>query len=209
MAYQFNGTNQYTSSTAPMTGEPMTIAAWLFVTSSGTNRRPVTLGDRAGSDRRGFLIGTANNFSATDLGGTAGINAAFGPISQNVWFHGAGVYRTATSRTAYVNGVAGTTATGNRGTQTAPNELNIGAGYASGVIGGFFGGRVADVGIWNVELTLSEIASLARGMTCDKIRPESLVFHAPLIRNLQDTNGGRTITPINNPIVANHPRVYV
>jgi hypothetical protein len=66
----------------------------------------------------------------------------------------------------------------------------------------------AEVGIWNAALTAAEIASLAKGMTCDKIRPQNLVFYAPLVRNLQDVKGGLTITNNNGATVANHPRVY-
>ena len=66
----------------------------------------------------------------------------------------------------------------------------------------------AEVGIWNAALTAAEIASLAKGMTCDKIRQQSLVFYAPLVRNLQDVKGGLTITNNNAATVANHPRVY-
>ena len=69
-------------------------------------------------------------------------------------------------------------------------------------------GRIAEVGLWNAALTASEIASLADGMTCDKVRPQSLVFYAPLIRDLQDLRGGLSITNNNTATVANHPRVY-
>jgi hypothetical protein len=66
---------------------------------------------------------------------------------------------------------------------------------------------IAEVGIWNAALTAAEIASLAKGMTCDKIRPQSLVFYAPLVRDLIDQKGGLTINT-NAATVANHPRVY-
>lgn len=71
-----------------------------------------------------------------------------------------------------------------------------------------FDGDIAEVGVWNVALTAAEIASLADGMTCDKVRPQSLVFYAPLVRDLQDVRGGLTITNTNTATVANHPRVY-
>jgi hypothetical protein len=87
------------------------------------------------------------------------------------------------------------------------------SGLATVDIGNFNGvdllnGRIAEVGIWNVALTAAEIASLADGMTCDKVRPQSLVFYAPLVRDLQDVRGGLTITNNNTATVANHPRVY-
>ena len=69
-------------------------------------------------------------------------------------------------------------------------------------------GQVGEVGVWNVALTAAEIASLAKGVTCDKVRPQSLVFYAPLVRELIDVRGGRTITNNNTATVAVHPRVY-
>jgi len=64
------------------------------------------------------------------------------------------------------------------------------------------------MGVWNAALTAAEIASLAKGMTCDKVRPQSLVFHAPLVRELIDQKGGRVITNNNGATVAPHTRVY-
>jgi hypothetical protein len=71
-----------------------------------------------------------------------------------------------------------------------------------------YSGRIADVGVWSTDLNDSEIAALAKGMTCDKIRPQSLVFYAPLVRNLIDAKGGLTITNNNSATVADHPRIY-
>ena len=70
------------------------------------------------------------------------------------------------------------------------------------------GGAIAEVGIWNAALTAAEVASLAKGMPCDKIRPQSLVFYAPLVRDLIDQKGGLAITNNGGATVANHPRVY-
>ncbi len=69
-------------------------------------------------------------------------------------------------------------------------------------------GLMAEVGIWNAALTAAEVASLAKGMTCDKVRPQSLVFYAPLVRDLIDARGGRAITNNNGATVAAHTRVY-
>jgi hypothetical protein len=72
----------------------------------------------------------------------------------------------------------------------------------------FLSGGIAEVGIWTAALNADEIKSLAAGMTCDKVRPQSLVFYAPLVRDLVDAKGGLTITNNNTATVANHPRVY-
>ena len=87
------------------------------------------------------------------------------------------------------------------------DRLGVGA-LVRGNVSGFYNGQAAEVGIWNVALTAAEIASLAKGMTCDKVRPQSLVFYAPLVRDLIDYKGGLTITNNNTATVANHPRVY-
>ncbi len=86
--------------------------------------------------------------------------------------------------------------------------MQIGCRIANNSAGVFFLGRLSEVGIWNVALTAAEVASLAKGMTCDKVRPQNLVFYAPLVRDLIDAKGGLTITNNNGATVANHPRVY-
>jgi hypothetical protein len=68
-------------------------------------------------------------------------------------------------------------------------------------------GDFAELGMWQATLTAEEIASLAKGMTCDKIRPQSLVYYTPLIRDIQDLARGMALTNTDST-VANHPRVY-
>lgn len=71
----------------------------------------------------------------------------------------------------------------------------------------FFQGTIADAAIWSAALTNTEIASLAAGFTPDRIRPQSLQFYAPLVRDLVDVRGGRAITNVNSATVATHPRI--
>lgn len=127
--------------------------------------------------------------------------------TANVWQHVAGVFSSQTSRRTYLNGVAGTENTTDIGSQNTATDILIGARRNTG-IGNYFQGSIAEVGIWNAALTADEIASLADGITCDKVRPQSLVFYAPLTRELQDVRGGLSITNNNTATVANHPRVY-
>jgi hypothetical protein len=68
-------------------------------------------------------------------------------------------------------------------------------------------GDFAEIGIWHAILTDEEILSLSKGMTCNKVRPQSLVTYIPLVRNIQDLARGMTLTDTNST-VANHPRVY-
>jgi hypothetical protein len=130
-----------------------------------------------------------------------------GALQTNSWQHACGVVDANNEPTAaYWNGSVGSVdILGSVYTPTGINALylgntQIGTPNVTRII--------AEVGIWNAALTAAEVASLAKGMTCDKVRPQSLVFYAPLVRDLQDVRGGLTITNNNTATVAVHPRVY-
>jgi hypothetical protein len=147
-------------------------------------------------------------FAASNPGAT-GQSTSSTTFSTGSWHHAAGVFASASSRTVYLNGTAGTTDTTNIASPFGTiDRFLIGVQQFSDTTTSFFDGRIAEVGIWSATLTADEIASLAKGMTCDKIRPQSLVFYAPLVRDLIDAKGGLTITNNNTATVANHPRVY-
>ena len=71
-----------------------------------------------------------------------------------------------------------------------------------------FNGNIASTAIWNTHLSEGELKALSNGFAPEIIRPQSLVFYAPLVRNLIDQKGGLTITNNNGATVATHPRVY-
>ena len=202
MAYEFDGTTQYlVTSSTPITGTPLTLACWGIKNIASGGRELVGLVDSTGSDR---IV-----LDFVDTGVAARVNAAVANAGSNtlgVWRHAAGVFASSTSRTAYANGVAGGTNTTNV-TPTAINSISIGARGVSPV-SNYHDGLIAEVGIWSAALNAAEIASLADGVTCDRVRPQSLVFYAPLIRNLQDVRDGLTITNTNGATVADHTRVY-
>ena len=130
-------------------------------------------------------------------------------ISTNTWYHVAAAFYTSGGNPTlqtYINGSSQGTAT--VGAENTLNEILIGARRGGGAVGLYWDGQLAECAVYDTDLTDDEIASLADGMTCDKVRPQSLVFYAPLVRNLQDVKGGLTITNNNTATVANHPRVY-
>jgi hypothetical protein len=120
----------------------------------------------------------------------------------------AAVFVSAASRTAYFNGVASAENT----TSVTPLTFDaaaIGARAIGGSYGLYADGKIADAAIWNVALTAAEIASLAKGISPRLIRPQSLVFYAPLIRDLIDVKGGLALTNVNTATVSPHPRIYL
>lgn len=213
MAYTFNGTASFLSTaTTPVVAAPLTIACWFYPDNITTDGIIVAVGDTGGSFSRfsvmlrGTVAGDPLEAGAFQPGGTGGQARTAVAYQQQVWQHAAGVFTSDTSRTVYLNG-------GNAATNTAsspPSSLDyiaVGARFNSSW-GNFFAGRVADVGIWNVALNASEITSLSKGLPCDMVRPMSLVFYSPLIRQAIDLRSGLAIANNASATVSNHPRIY-
>lgn len=81
-----------------------------------------------------------------------------------------------------------------------PYPLPTGSGAAAG-------GDIAEVGVWDIDLTAAEVASLAKGVSPALVRPQSLVTYLPLIRDVIDVRAANGFTDVNTT-AANHPRVY-
>ena len=210
MAYDFNGTNQYlTVGSSPVAAVPITVACWYNGDTSPAAVFPfIVVWSSTDNDRLNLVKGaTGGDIVATYINdGVATVNSsANGAYSAATWKHACGVFASVTSRTVYSDGVAATENTSSVTGLSSFNRITIGSNH---LVSSFHDGKLAEVGIWNVALTAAEIASLADGFTCDKIRPQSLVFYAPLVRDLQDVKGGLTITNNNTATVVAHPRVY-
>jgi len=208
MAYSFNGTSQYLSSTTtPVTAPPFTISALVNPSSVAAAGIVVAISNATNSDRHNLAIiaggtitasSTVNNISASSTSTTT--------IATNTWSNMVGVYRTTANRQGYLNGVAIP-----QNTQTsAPvvGRMQIGVRFITGN-NAYFSGRLAEVGIWSAGLTEEEITALSLGISPSLIRPQSLAFYAPLLRNLVDLRGNRSLTNTNTATVSVHPRIYL
>jgi hypothetical protein len=210
MAYDFaSASSQYLSMTSsPVSGPPLTLACWFNASQTTTSDYLVSVSAIANNYFALAIFGAnaGDPVGAFDLGGL-GLNFAYttAGYTANTWNHAAGVWTGLNNRTAYINGGNSSTNTSNQNNITLTHS-QIGANATAAT--NRMNGLIAEVGIWNAALTAAEIASLAKGMTCDKVRPQSLVFYAPLVRDLQDVRGGLTITNNNAATVATHPRVY-
>lgn len=215
MSYQFNGTTQYLSTiSSPITtgtGD-VTLACW-FNSSDNTAGQALMAIDR--SDARGRYILSANGEIAGDpIRATSGNNAIVFHAQTttgytiNQWTHAAGVFSGQSSRIAYINGGSPGVSTDTHSFLNNPDKLRIGALFYTSLAAPF-NGFIAEVAIWDAALNADEISSLAKGFTPDQIRPQSLQFYAPLVRNLQDFRGGLAITNNNTATVATHPRIII
>jgi hypothetical protein len=220
MAYEFaSASSQYLSvDSSPVANYPCTMATWYRVNSEslGANMALMAFGASANTSRininyngttspRRAVQVTCNNTANTQ----GNITFFEQTISANTWYHAAVVLASSTDVIAYFNGSP--SFNGGTGiTVSSLDRITIGVrrDTATSTLSTRFDGLLADSGIWNVALTAAEIASLAKGIACDKVRPQSLVFYAPLARDLIDVRGGRTITNNNTATVANHTRIY-
>ena len=209
MAYDFTAaSSQYLSMTSsPVSGPPLTMACWFNADQVTTSDYLVSVSSSASAYFALAIFGANAGDPVGAFDFNSGIFLGFTTTgySAGSWTHAAGVWSSLSSRTAYINGGSSGTNTGSQSAITL-TRAQIAANAAAAT--NRMNGLIAEVGIWNVALTAEEIASLADGMTCDKVRPQSLVFYAPLVRNLIDQKGGLTITNNNAATVANHPRVY-
>jgi hypothetical protein len=138
-------------------------------------------------------------------GATSGTEVP-GAVTLNTWQHLAAVFVGQYERYAYWNGTVSPINT----TGLVPaniSRLLIGT-QLLGTVESQHVGRIAEVGIWNAALNGTEISSLAAGVSPELVRPKSLVFYAPLIRDLTDKVGGRILTNVNSVSVADHTRIF-
>jgi len=91
------------------------------------------------------------------------------------------------------------------GTITGPlNKLYIGS--QAGV--DTFQGLIAEVAIWNTALVNADFSTLHGGTSAALVKPDNLVFYAPLINNDKDYINKWTLTPVNNPTFSSsHPTI--
>jgi hypothetical protein len=209
MAYNFvRASSQYLSAaSAPVTSPPFTLSCLFYIRDLSAARTLMALDNASGTNFFVMLIsGSSTSLRLNANTSVANTIIADTDFNLNEWNNVCGVFTSATSRELFLNGVSVGTST----VSAAPSVslLKIGTRTSGGVVANFMQDDMAEVGIWNAALTQPEIASLAKGMACDKIRPQSLVFYAPLARDLIDVRGGLAITNNNTATVANHPRIY-
>jgi len=116
---------------------------------------------------------------------------------------------TITSQTNYSLYAAGNkfTSTTSGNTPVSNRLLIIGA-YTDGTYQGWLDDDVAMNAVWDAVLTDDEIYGIHKGISPRRVRPQSLVFYAPLVRNVQDiSRNGITLTDTGTTS-SDHPRAY-
>ena len=198
---------------ALVTAYPFTVSAW-FKSVNNTNIQTIFIvcdkdvntnnqwrlqlrGDAAGDPIRVVSRTT----SQVDADTTTG-------YSINVWQHACGVFASATSRSAYLNG-------GSKGSNTTSNtpinldRTSIGLSNDS-IPDSPFLGQIAEVCVWNVELTDAEVAYLANRVSALRIRPSNIIAYWPLYGDSSpevDMSGKLINLTVTGATQADHPPI--
>lgn len=204
MAYDFTNLAADTMTTTDVggvTAAPLTLAAWFNPDALAQGDGILTIG---ASSTEAFQLNTntSSEVAALTIDNTAAAGTSAGTYTTGTWHHGAAVFASTTSRTAYLNGVAGTANTTSKAPD-APTAIIVGARTTGG--GNPFEGAIAEAAIWNVALSASEIAALAKGLSPLFVRRSALIFYMPLVRNKVNLRG---VSPTNGSTsVIAHPRI--
>lgn len=206
MAITFNGSSTYIESALAVT-HPMTLACWAYSTSLTVAQALIAVGVAGGTHRNVLFmsghIGGDPVQASTQGTATSGASTTTG-YTANTWHHCAATFSSSASRAAFIDGGSKGTDVGTTGA-TGFDSVLLGARYST-TRGLFFVGKMAEAAVWSDTLTDAEIASLAKGLCPLKVRPQSLVIYAPLVRELSDLKGG-TLTSASTS-VGDHTRVY-
>jgi hypothetical protein len=190
---------------------PLTLAARCKINRTNINSTIVGVQIAGGNQAYAIAVNSTTNsvFSIAVAGGVSAFHGtATGRITVGVWQHVAIVFASTTSRTVYSNG----TGNPNINAFTSPGIVTgVRIGARDSPDGTFNSPAVADiaeVGIWSASLNSNEISSLVAGVTPNQIRPQSLAFYSPLIREPVDFRLGLMLTNFNGATVSDHPRTY-
>lgn len=187
----------------------MTFAAWFKTTSLTASQTLVSVLDKDVADHRHELrfagatagdpvmysvsTGSGNQDTVTTTGGSSG-----------VWTHACAVGFTATNRSAFKDGQDEGTGTTNR---TPLNLDRLSIGLLARVTTPLFPmvGRIAEVAVWDVALSDTEVLELAGGVPPTAVQSADLVAYWPLVSDAEDAIGSNDLTVNGAVLDADHP----
>jgi hypothetical protein len=176
MARTFNGTSDWgSSSTAAVTACPLTMA-WYGKPSSvaaGSKELFCLLGPTTTSTNSFRLNQNGSTaFRAIQMGNSVNGIATAGTPGTSAYQSVVGVFTSNSSRTCYVDGVAGSTDT----TAITPNNVPTATrvGRYDTATPNFWGGDAEYTALWNIALSADDCAMLAAGVFPLLVRPDAL-----------------------------------
>ena len=178
--------------------KPVTLSAWIYTNDAANNQGIVGLTDN--NDE--FLLLQARMAIAGDPLGALEYDTAWKvatsgtSISTATWHHVMGVFKSSTSRIVYLDGVDKVENTDLQDVHVEDlTRILIGTHKQAG--GAYFEGNIAEVAIWQAELTDANAVSLAAGANPSFINPDNLSKYWRLLSDGTSAIGGNTLIAAN------------
>lgn len=214
MAYDFvrASSQSITSATSPISSITTgTLAIWVNTKNNNTTERVITVPKSDALQGAAIYLLNASN----QVRGMWYIDPSYPqPVATvghtiNTWQHQCTRQSNLSSRDVYLNGGSKGSNTTTLSAAIVVDRIALAAEWnTSNVLTGFLGGRLAEAAIWSAALDEAEIGSLAKGFSPTRVRPQSLVFYAPLVRNIADYRSATALTNNNAATAYEHPRRY-
>lgn len=219
MAWTFSGSGQYTKANtgAQVSAYPITIfargkstdtAALQTLFSYIQNSSPY---NGMGLYFRGDVGGNPLTYSKWSA---LAVNSS-GGYSSGVWVAATGRANSATQFDIDLDGTVTTGGTSSVAFLTSPPPADVHIGYrANPTATDLLTGSLACIALWAAYLDDAEKDSLVKGFSPRRVRPQSLKFYVPLVRDLRAVfdalaSGGHSAwTTTGSPTVTDHPRSY-
>ena len=204
MAFTNAANGRLTEAVATVTATPVTFAAWVKPSALTANQAIVGLSHSSQTSLYYFmfLAVTTGRLSFRHGSGTlvGGAN-----ISTGVWTHVCARLNASYDASLYVNGVsdAWSSSVGTVPSVTTTEYLNRGPTFTTPFLG-----DVAEIGIWNANLSDGEIKSLAMGVRPLRVRPSNLKRYRPFLDNTNCIMSNTVATGVA-PSASTHPRVFL
>lgn len=181
-----NVANYIQEGSTPITANPVSMSCWFNANNLTVSSVLMAISNAGATAYHALVFDGANAYGLgddrviIDSDGVAFAASASAIGSAGVWNQMGFVAASNTSRIAYLNGVAGTTETTNRG-PSLWNHLNLGALRSTTTTFRPVDGAFGECGMWNAALTTAEMAILAKGYSPLFVRPNNLVRYWPVI----------------------------
>lgn len=207
MAIEFDdASSEYLHASSLIVSPPFSVSAWFYVDDDDTEQRLFSLyGTGANRHECRLNAGPLRTISAVSSTLTEASAVTDNGFGLSAWHHGLWSLDSG-RRTATLDG--GTTAV-----NTDARAANV----ANSSVAGpslLMSGRIAELAIWDVDLSLAEDwgpvkASLAKGFSPLAVRPASLAAWLRFLNGeIQDVIGGFTFSVNGTPVAAPHPRLW-
>jgi hypothetical protein len=212
MARSFNGSTDIYCST---TDQPADVTLAIFASHNSTTSIAAAMeaGRHDANDVgdilyfRGDTGGDPVQYRFSDGALGAGAANHGSAYSANTRYHLAAVGFGSNSHSIFRDGAGKVTNTTTTLAQGNKGRISIGCAYYNSAAADRLTGDCAMAGFWSTYLTDDEIVSLAKGFPPRRVRPQALVFYAPLVRNVFDWRRANGFTDSGSG-VADHPRSY-